>query len=445
MDDNRFVRWFCELGRDDVAIAGAKGANLGELARTGLPVPPGFVITTRAYQQTMRAAGLRSDLQEAAAATGSDIPLAHTQTATTVSKRIRDVTIPAEIAEPILAAYRELAEPAVAVRSSTAFTDTAGTSFAGMNETYTNVLGEAELLTCLKDCWASAYGARVITYRAGRHLTDEPAIAVVVQAMVQAERSGVIFSADPTTSDRGRVLIEGAFGLGEVVVDGQLVPDTYVLDHHGPRLLEIRIGYKDHKIINGPAGGDLHVALPPREATSRVLSDDEAVALARLARQVQDHFGRPQELGWAIQDGISYLLSSRPITTFEHPATAGPGPHDGDQVHGQLVTGRGTALWIASGTVRVLSSPESADRFQDGEILVTAKVSPEWMSVLRRAAALVSDGGGVTCHAAILSRELGIPGVVGTRTATQVLHDGQQVTVDGRRGVVEEGTRGAEQ
>jgi pyruvate, water dikinase len=433
MNHDRPVRRLSELGAGDVAIAGGKGANLGELIRAGLPVPPGFVITVPAYRRTVQHAGLRADLERSAA--GPD-RIAAALSERILSERILDVDLPDEVAEPVLAAYRELGEPAVAVRSSATGEDGSQASFAGIHATFTNVRGRSELLTCVKECWASAYGPRARSYRSSRRITAEPAIAVVVQTMVRSERSGVIFTADPRTGDRDRVVLEAAFGLGEVVAAGQLVPDTYVLDRHGPRLLEVRIGHKDHKIVTAADGHEVHVDLPIIEATRRVLGDDEALALARLALRAQEHFGCPQDVEWAVQDGVTYLLQSRPITT---PAGE-PEPGDGVEVHGRLVGGLGAAAGIACGLVRILVNPEHAGTFRDGEILVAPTISPDWMPVLQRAAAIVTDGGGITCHAAIVSRELGIPAIVGTGSGTRVLYDGQRVRVDGLRGVVEEAT-----
>jgi pyruvate,water dikinase len=234
------------------------------------------------------------------------------------------------------------------------------------------------------------------------------------------------------------VVIEAAFGLGEVVVGGQVVPDTYVLDSRGPRLLDVRIGYKGHKIVRGPEGRDVRVDLALDEATRRALSDEDAVALARLGLRVQQHYGCPQDLEWVIEGGATYLVQSRPVTTLD--VASAPEPDSASAVRGRLVIGFGAAPGIACGPVRVLTSPDRADQFRDGEILVAPTTSPDWMPILRRAGALVTDSGGITCHAAIISRELGIPSVVGTGNATHVLYDGQVVTVDGRRGVIEEGT-----
>ena len=440
MTDTRPVRWFTELTAHDTAIAGGKGANLGELTRAGFPVPPGFVITAPAYLRTMDDGDLRKPLLAETLAPPVHDPAALAELASSLVNRIREVEMPADLAETIVSAYRKLGSPPVAVRSSATAEDSTGMSFAGMNESFTNVHGESELLSCVRDCWASAYGARVIAYRASRPAMDEPAMAVVVQTMVNSERSGVTFSADPSTGDREHIVIEAAFGLGEVVAGGQLIPDLYVLDSHGPSLLDIRIGYKDHKITAGREGSDVRVELSVEEATRRVIDDGEVLALAELALRVQRHYGCPQDLEWAIQDGVTYLVQARSIpapntraTSPEANPTSGARP-----VRGQLVAGLAAAPGVASGTVRVLASPEQAGEFRDGEVLVAPAISPDWMPILRRAAALVIDGGGITCHAAIVTRELGIPSVVGARAATPVLHTGQRVTVDGSRGVVEE-------
>ena len=437
------IRWFSELGIADTATVGGKGANLGELTAAGLPVPPGFVITAAAYLRTVADAGIRESLGRAASGAAAEAPDAFLDLSGTATAQIREVGLPPDLEESILQAFRALGADAVAVRSSATSEDTAGTSFAGMNETFTNVRTEPDLLAAVRDCWASAYGARVLAYRASQGITDEPAIAVVVQRMVHAERSGVMFSADPGTGDRSRIVIEAAFGLGEVVVGGQLVPDTYVVDKATPTLLEMRTGYKDHQIVAGPDGRDQRRELSPAEATRRVLTDDEALALAELARLVESHYGQPQDMEWAMEGSGTFLVQSRPITTLDRSPAAAAGVADGTVPGRRLVAGQGASPGARSGPVRILASADQAGEFLDGEVLVAAMTSPDWMPIMRRAAALVTDGGGTTCHAAIVSRELGIPAVVGTRTATHVLHDGQQVSVDGRRGVVEAATSGA--
>jgi pyruvate,water dikinase len=431
------IAWFDQLGREDGPRAGGKGANLGELTRAGLPVPPGFVILAGAYLEAMDAAGVRAELRDLA--TAGDEPGARHAAAERAIALVQGAGVPEVLGADIAAAYARLGRDVrVAVRSSATAEDTAGTSFAGMNQTFTNVEGEAELLDRLRDCWASLYGPRVVVYRATQAAGVEPAIAVVVQRMVNSERSGVMFSADPATGDTSRVVIEAAFGLGEVVVGGQVVPDTYLLDKDGPNLREVRIGQQSHQIVRGTDGHDLRVELTGADALRRVLSDGEAVELARLALRVEDHYGSPQDMEWAIENSQTYLVQSRPITAMggvaapAATAPAGPGPAD----RTALLTGLPGAPGQAAGLARILASPDEGERFMTGEVLVATMTSPDWVPVIRRAAAVVTDSGGMTCHAAIVAREMGVPCVVGTRTATSVLRTGEVVTVDGTRGAV---------
>jgi pyruvate,water dikinase len=246
----------------------------------------------------------------------------------------------------------------------------------------------------------------------------------------------VMFTADPSTGDTERIVIDAAFGQGEVVVSGEVEPDTYVLSKPGPTLLHVRVGTKNFKLVRGADGKDLHVDLSPGEGSRRVLSDDEAVELARLGLATEQHYGAPQDTEWAMADGKTYMVQSRPITTLGS-ARAAAQPEV--EVGRLLVQGLAASHGRAVGAVRVLQSADQGDRLLAGEILVAPMTSPDWVPTMRRAAALVTDGGGITCHAAIVSRELGVPCVVGARNATTVLRDGEIVTVDGAQGVVYEG------
>jgi len=429
------IAWFEELHKTDTAIAGGKGANLGELTSAGFPVPGGFVITADGYLETMDAAGVRAELKDATAAVDPDDASAVAETCRHLRALVGAVTFPPEVRAAIVASYARLGPDAVvAVRSSATAEDAEGVSFAGMNRTFTNTHGEAALLDRVRDCWASMFGERVIAYRATQHITDEPAIAVVVQRMLRPVASGVIFSADPSSGDRSTVVIEAAFGQGEVVVGGRVEPDTYVVAKAGPTIRQARIGVKSHKIVAG-ADGDVELPLPPEEGSARVLSDDQVIALAQLAVRVEDHYGEPQDMEFVIEeDGSLWLVQSRPITTLAKAAAAPA--QTGARV---LLSGLGASPGVVHGAVRVLSAPAESGRLQAGEVLVAPMTNPDWVPVIRRAAALVTDGGGMTCHAAIVSRELGVPCVVGTRQATTVLRDGEVVTVDGARGKVYEG------
>ena len=431
------VVWFRDLGRDDTAIAGGKGANLGELTRAGLPVPPGFVIAAAAYLDAMERAGVRDDLRALAAAIDPDDRDALESASHKARELVERAGLPDALRAEVLAAYHELGAPiGVAVRSSATAEDTADTSFAGMNETFTNVAGDEALATRVVDCWASLFGERVCAYRAVQGLDEEPAIAVVVQRMVDSDRSGVMFSADPATGDRARIVIEAALGLGEVVVSGAVEPDTYVVAKEGPRLLSVRVGQQGFQLRRGEDGHDERRELGADEGSARVLDDEEVLAVARLGLEVEQHYGSPQDMEWAYERGDLFLLQSRPITTLgEAGGTAVAAP----VVGAPLLSGLGAAPGVAVGRVRVLRSADEGRALLAGEVLVAPMTTPDWVPTMRRAAALVTDGGGITCHAAIASRELRVPCIVGTRRATEVLRDGELVTVDGARGAVYEG------
>jgi pyruvate,water dikinase len=424
------VAWFEELTRADVPRVGGKGANLGELTRAGMPVPPGFVITAPSYLEAMEQAGVRDAMQAAAARVDVDSPEALAHAAARLQELVRSAGLPDRLGRAVLAAYDRLGDGCrVAVRSSATAEDAASTSFAGMNETFTNVTGHDELLARVVDCWASLFGPRVVAYRATHRLAEEPAIAVVVQRMVDSDASGVMFTADPATGDRATVVVEAAYGLGEVVVGGQVAPDTYVIAKDGPRIRQVHVGSKAEKVVRGPDGHDLRLAVPPAEQGRRVLDDDTVLALARLAMEIEEHYGTPQDVEFAREGGRTWIVQSRPITTL--------GEEAGEEAPGTvLVSGLAAAPGLGTGAVRILHSPADGPTLREGEVLVATMTNPDWVPTMRRAAALVTDGGGVTCHAAIVGRELHLPTIVGTRHATTVLRDGELVTVDGAKGVV---------
>lgn len=432
------VRNVADLRLSDAVEAGGKGANLGEMVGAGLPVPPGFVILRGGYGESMALGGVADELaaghRDAIAAVGNDDRLGEQ------CRRLRGLVNKAGVSSgvraAVLAEYARLGtDVVVAVRSSATGEDGADASFAGMNATFTNVSGPEELIESVQKCWASLFSPRVVTYRASRGFTGVPAMAVVVQAMVSSERSGVAFTADPSTHARDVVVVEAAFGQGEVVVSGSVEPDTYVVAKDGPRLRSARVGRQDFEIVRGPDGNDLQVRFDDVQARARVLTDTEAEAIAQLAMTAEKHYGCPQDIEWAIAGGRTWLVQARPITTL------GPiEPASNAVAHGAvLVKGLPAAPGIASGRVRVLAKPADGHLLRDGEVLVASMTNPDWLPTIRRAAALVTDNGGMTCHASIVARELGVPCVVGARTATTELTDGTMVTVDGAEGEVRAG------
>ena len=436
MQTDNYVRDISTLRIEDSKEAGGKGANLGELVVAELPVPPGFVLLRASYQDSMRAGGVYDELaaahRKALAKVGDSSELGE------LCDRMQSLVLKAGITDDVrdllLAAYQRLGPKAVvAVRSSATGEDGRDASFAGMNVTFTNVAGVDGLVDAVQRCWASLFSPRVITYRAGRGFAADPAMAVVVQLMIPAEQAGVAFTADPSTGAEDRVVIEAAFGQGEVVVSGRVEPDTYVVAKDNLRVLDARIGRKTFKIVRGPDGHDRTVQLDQEAAESRVLDDSALKRIASLAIATEQHNGGPQDVEWAISAGQTWLVQARPITTHGSAVSA-----DTDQTT-VLARGLPAAPGVASGVVRVLLTPDLGDRLVDGEILVAPMTNPDWLPTIRRAAAIVTDSGGMTCHAAIVAREVGVPCIVGARTATSDLRDGTMVTVDGTHGKIHVG------
>lgn len=443
MSDARGVVPLSELGIGDVAIAGGKGANLGELTRAGLPVPDGFVVTVDAYRSALDAAGAREPVARGFADLEAqpDGP-ERDRSIDALRSTVRAVGLPPALEADVRTAYASLCDRdgvdvAVAVRSSAVDEDTAGASFAGMHESYANTIGADAVVERVLDCWASLVSPRSIAYRAERRPGEEPGIAVVVQRMAPVDRSGVMFTVDPRGDEPDHLVIEAARGLGEVVVGGIVEPDTYVVDVSRRSIVSSRRGHQTSRVVGRTDGTLAEEAV---ESTgSSVLSDDEVLALASLGRGIQDHYGRPQDVEWTIgPDGDRWIVQSRPITAGAAVApsraeeSGAVGPTDSTPV----LEGLGASGGVATGPVRVLRSPHDGFDLLDGEVLVAPTTSPDWVPVMRRAAAVVTDSGGMTSHAAIVTRELGLPCVVGVRTATTELVDGEVVTVDGGAGTV---------
>ena len=440
MPRDRYVRSIAELGRGDVDFAGGKGANLGELTAAGLPVPPAFVVGAPAYAAFCDETGLRERIVTRLADLDVEDTAALELASTEVQAEIEHESLPEWLAQQIRDAYAELvgaeAEAPVAVRSSATAEDSESASFAGMNETLLNVRGADALLDAVRACWASLFGARTIYYRAKRGFGQaDMDIAVVVQRQIQSTRSGVMFTIDPSSGDRDRLVIEGAFGLGEAVVSGSVSPDRYLVNKDGLHIDRREVRRKELAIVSLPGGGTETRELDEWEGRKPVLSDEEVHEVADLGVRIERHYGAPQDTEWAFEDGGAvWMLQSRPVTTAGGEAMGAASGRGHELVHGL-----GAAPGEASGSVRVVSALGQAAELQDGEVLVTHMTAPDWVPLMRRAAAIVTDSGGMTCHAAIVSRELGIPCVVGTGEATKILRDGEVVTVDAGAGVVTEG------
>lgn len=436
------VRDLSGLGRADVAFAGGKGANLGELVAIGMPVPDGFVVGAPAYAAFCDGGDLRERLAVRLADLDPDDTEALDAAARETRAMVESEPLPGSLATEIADAYERLcagdAEAAVAVRSSATAEDTASASFAGMNETLLNVRGGADVVAAVRRCWASLFGARTVYYRARRGFGQaEMDIAVVVQRQVVSTRAGVMFTLDPTSGDRGRLVVEGAFGLGESVVSGSVTPDRFVVAKQGLALERREVRRKALAIEAVPDGGTVERALSGADAEAPALDEDELRRLARLGVKIEDHYGAPQDIEWAIDvEGALWILQARPVTASGGAGAGAASGADGSAAEEPLVRGLGAAPGAAAGRVRVIADRERAAELEAGEVLVAPMTAPDWVPLMRRAAAIVTDSGGMTCHAAIVARELGIPCLVGTGDATAVLHDGEAVTVDAGAGAV---------
>ena len=457
-----WIRWFDETGLGDVALVGGKNASLGELRRAlapmGVRVPNGFATTAGAYRAFL--AQSRVDTLIGCAMAGLDVrDLDRLQAA---GRAARDAVLGAELPRPIAIAVREAyrrleaeygAGCDVAVRSSATAEDLPEASFAGQQETFLNVRGETALLEAVRRCFASLFTDRAIVYRAERGFAHtDVALSVGVQKMVRSDLggAGVMFSLDPESGFRDVVVINAAWGLGESVVQGTVNPDEYTVFKPTLRqgfrpLLQRRAGSKEMKLVYDEGGTRpvRSVPVPPEERARLVLDEEEVLALARWACLVEDHYSAargtptPMDMEWA-KDGRTgelFLLQARPETVHARETGLVLERHVLDQAGEVLVAGRSVGEKIGAGRARVIRSVADLEELRDGEVLVTEMTDPDWEPVLKRAAAIVTDRGGRTCHAAIVSRELGIPAVVGTERGTERVPDGADVTVSCAEGV----------
>ncbi|WP_423751178.1 phosphoenolpyruvate synthase [Salinirarus marinus] len=433
------VVWLDDVRAADLDTVGGKAASLGELTAAGLPVPPGFVVTAGTYRTFIEEAGIDEELF-AAVDVDSEDSAALAEAHERAHELIMETELPEPVREEIVDAYRTMGddeEAFVAVRSSATAEDLPDASFAGQQETFLNVT-EEDLLHRVKECWASLFSQRAIYYRNQKGFPHrEVDIAVVVQQMVDAEKSGVMFTSHPSTGEP-RIIIEAAWGLGEAVVSGAVSPDNYVIDRESGDVEEVTVAEKKVMHVKSETGETVERDVGEDRRDRQVLTEAEIDRLVELGRRVEDHYGTPQDVEWAIADGEVYMLQSRPITTISEEATAESNGGDaGDGDH--LLTGLGASPGVASGAVRIVTKLDHLDQVSEGDVIVTEMTMPDMVPAMKRASGIVTDEGGMTSHAAIVSRELGVPAVVGTGNATRTLSDGQLITLDGDKGTVREG------
>ena len=440
------VLWLDGIRSGDLEAVGGKAASLGELTHAGLPVPPGFVVTADTYRSFINETGIADELFETVDIDSDDsaaLSAAHEHAA----ELILETPIPDELHEEILAAYDDLEEdPFVAVRSSATLEDLPSASFAGQQETFLNVTRD-DLVQRVKECWASLFTQRAIYYRNEQGFAhDAVDIAVVVQEMVDAEKSGVLFTSHPSTGDP-IMIVEAAWGLGESVVSGAVSPDNYEIDRESGEVLETNVSDKKVMFVQDEETGEtVERPVPDDKRTEQVLDEDELAELVEMGERVEDHYDTPQDVEWAIVGDEVYMLQSRPITTI---STGGIGQAadeasaDGNGAAAAesdiILRALGASPGKASGPARIVEALDQLDKVGQGDIIVTEMTTPDMVPAMKRAAAIVTDEGGMTSHAAIVSRELGVPAVVGAGSATTRLEDDQVITVDGDKGTITSG------
>jgi pyruvate,water dikinase len=440
-----------QVGLEAIAQVGGKNASLGELqqqlAHAGVRVPAGFAITTDAYRLLLACNGLPEPLHQLLDSLDTDNLAALRQAGATARRWLLEAAVPPELEGAILAAYRHLGSPTVAVRSSATAEDLAEASFAGQQETVLHVQGEAELLAACRRCWSSLFTDRALAYRQEHGFRPmEVALSIGVQRMVLSDRAcaGVMFSIDTESGFANAVLLTGSYGLGEAVVQGTVNPDEWLvfkptLEQGYAPILHRRLGSKAIRLVRGEHGEGLATeVVPPAEQRRFCLEDGEVLALARWACAIEAHYSQrrgqatPMDIEWA-KDGPSgdlFILQARPETVQSRRAGAvlrswRLDPH----TEVPILSGQAIGASVSSGVVRILQSPQEIERFQPGDLLVTVRTDPDWEPILRRASGVVTDQGGRTCHAAIIARELGITAIVGTLEGSRRLQEGSTVTL----------------
>jgi pyruvate,water dikinase len=440
MKDVPNILWLEEIRKEDIISVGGKGASLGEMASIGLPVPRAFVVTAQAFRRFLVESGLDRKIFTMSDHLDVENNEALEKTADSIKALVLKAKMPAAIKDEIRAAYKKMSDNPmiVAVRSSATAEDLPDASFAGQQETYLNIKGEGALLSAVQKCWASLYGARAIYYRAKQGFDDRTVnIAVVVQQLVRSEKSGVMFTSHPITGEP-LTIIEGSWGLGEAIVSGSVSPDKYVFNQQGEQIAERMVAEKKIEIIPDGDNGTKTIEITGTRRNAQVLSDDEVTKLATYGKIAENHYGVPQDVEWGIVAGTIYILQSRPITTIGNKKEA-KGMSGQKKEAKIILQGQGAAPGTAAGKVVIIRDVKDTGAVKGGDILVTRMTNPDMVPAMRKVAAIVTDEGGMTCHAAIVSRELGTPAVVGTKTATQVLKNGQIITVDGEMGLIYDG------
>jgi len=451
---------FEELRKEDVAISGGKCASLGEMIHAGMNVPGGFAITAYAYYEFITKTGIDKKIYELLEGLDvNDSKMLHDRTFA-IRKVIEETPMLPDIKEEVLKYYHELSkrygkkDMLVAVRSSATAEDLPDASFAGQQETFLNVGGEEQLLESVKKCWSSLFTQRATFYRVEKGFDHKKVyLSIGVQKMVNSKCAGVMFTLHVSTGDENQILIEGTWGLGESVVSGSETPDDYLVDKKTMNVVERIIVKKEIELIRDPKNPRENIKSSVPEDRQKVpcLTEEEIMVLAKQANAIEKHYKRHMDIEWAIDwDGKApenvFIVQARPETVWSKAGAKKPGETQGGEGTKMstgdkkvVLKGLPASPGIAIGVANIVPNVEDIAKVQKGDLLVTKMTTPDWVPAMRKACAIVTEEGGATCHAAIVSRELGIPCIVGSKTAMRDLHNGNTYTVDAKNGVVYEG------
>ena len=441
MSAPKYVLWFYEIDKDDIPTVGGKGANLGEMTKAGFPVPGGFVVTSSAYVHMIEVNNLEDKIKAMLKDLNVEDATALNRASHQVIELIEKSPFPKDIEEQVFKAYDKLGNnPWVAVRSSATAEDLPEASFAGQQETYLNVRGDASVIVHIRKAWASLFEPRAIYYRVQQGFDHfKVALAVPVQKMVQSDISGIMFSINPVTNDKTHIVIEAVWGLGENIVQGAVTPDHYEVDKSELKLIQHKTVHQDIEMVRS-GEGNIQRKVPSSRQDKRKLTDAQAVEVATLGKKLQQHYFFPQDSEWAIENGKLYVVQTRPITTVNATTTKNEASKtEAKKITGKLILeGQPASPGVVTGIVNILKSAKEINKIKRGDILITDMTTPDFVPAMKRAVAIVTNKGGQTSHAAIVSRELGVPCIVGTKTATTTLKQGRVITVDGAAGKVYE-------
>lgn len=437
------VVWFSEVDKNDTNLVGGKGANLGELYKIGIPIPNGFIICASSYLENLKASGALDRIKAILYDINVQNPTILESKAQACQAEIKRIKIHPKLLKTIEKFYQKLSNGKnihVAVRSSATAEDLQEASFAGQQATFLNVRGLNNLTEAVLGVWASLFEARAIFYRVQMGFDHfKVAIAVPVQKMVQSEVSGVMFTVDPVTSDKNKIVIEAIFGLGELIVGGQLTPDHYEVNKKNFRILQKNIAIQTEQLVKSKDANKL-VTIARSYQNVQKLDDKKIIELAKIGFRIEQHYYFPQDIEWALENQQLYIVQTRPVTTFKEQKLQQKETEVKSEENLEVILqGAPASPKIASGKVVIIKSPRELIKVQSGAILVAEITNPDYVPAMRRAAGIITDRGGRTSHAAIVSRELGIACVVGTGQATKKLKDNMYVTVDGLRGIVFKG------